>query len=122
MGNALLHYAAIYGSSSLFNVLLERSQDLDINTQARVNAETALHKAIRHGRSGFANVLLIHHYDKIDANIKDVWGKTALDRALQEEQQARSEGKTQLAGDFREVAEIIRIIELRRTNKKRQSL
>lgn len=121
-GNTLLHYAAIYGHSSLFNTLLKRSQDIDVNAQARVTQETILHKVARYGHSMLAVQLREHYEAKIDTSVKDMWGKTALDRALYEEQQARNKGKTRLANDFKTVAEIIREIDLKPANKKRQNL
>lgn len=128
VGNTLLHYAAIYGINSLDKNMLDifisqRSpQDIDVNAQARVNKETALHKAVRYRQPQFAIMLSLYYEDKIDLSIKDVWGKTALDRALYEEQQARSKGKTPLANEFKEMVEVMRELELIRTNEKQQSL
>ena len=121
VGNTLLHYAAIYDNIDLLAILRDRN-DLDVNAQARVNAETALHKAARYGHKKFAMWMIMYYYDKIDTNIKDVWGKTALDRALHEGQQAHGEDKAQLADDFRGIAEMIHEIDLMHANKKQQSL
>ncbi len=105
IGNTLLHYVAIHGHLKLLPLLLQQD-DIDINAQARVNEETALHKAARYGQPEVAAALL--NRADIDSSIKDTWGRTALSRALYERFRASNKGKTELAAKIRDVAELIR--------------
>ena len=102
-GTTLLHYAARHGRLQLLQTLLQR-HDLDVNAQARLSEETALHKAARHGQPEVAEALLAH----VNIDIEDVWGRTALSRAIYAGWQASVKDETKLAARIRKVAALIR--------------
>lgn len=79
-----LHLATLKGNIDVVKLLVAQGDRLRVNQLSHLDEETALSIAARQGNLDILNVLLSHR--RIDMDIIDRWGGTALRSAVRQEQ------------------------------------
>ncbi|KAJ5752700.1 hypothetical protein N7520_009617 [Penicillium odoratum] len=79
-----LHLATLKGNIDVVKLLVAQGDRLHVNQLTHLDEETALSIAARQGNLDILNVLLSHR--RIDMDIIDRWGRTALRSAFRQEQ------------------------------------